>query len=87
MLQERPAHLQPRVLLLRNLMRQSEGREADVPALALQALQEAGETWPAYLLPLVWLDTVFAAAVVPVTYVLPQQLCQYWKCCNCLEGW
>jgi hypothetical protein len=39
------------VLLLRNLMRQSEGREADIPALALQALQEAGEplaaVWPA----------------------------------------
>lgn len=42
-LQERPQHLQPRVLLLRNLMRQSQGREADVPALALQALREAGE--------------------------------------------
>jgi hypothetical protein len=41
-LQERPQHLQPRVLLLRNLMRQSEGREGGVPALALQALKDAG---------------------------------------------
>lgn len=45
-LQERPQHLQPRVLLLRNLMRQSEGREGDVPALALQALKDAGTTQP-----------------------------------------
>jgi hypothetical protein len=29
------------VLLLRNLMRQAGGRERDVPALALQALQAA----------------------------------------------
>jgi hypothetical protein len=41
LLKERPQHLQPRVLLLRNLMRQA--REGGVPALALQALHEAGQ--------------------------------------------
>lgn len=41
-IQQRPQHLQPRVLLLRNLMRQGGARERDVPSLAIQALQEAG---------------------------------------------
>eukprot|EP00878_Enallax_costatus_P016206 GHUV01016999.1.p1 GENE.GHUV01016999.1~~GHUV01016999.1.p1 ORF type:complete len:190 (+),score=45.07 GHUV01016999.1:515-1084(+) len=41
-MQERPWDLQPRVILLRNLMKQGLGRERDVPWLAIQALQETG---------------------------------------------
>eukprot|EP00878_Enallax_costatus_P025773 GHUV01027602.1.p2 GENE.GHUV01027602.1~~GHUV01027602.1.p2 ORF type:complete len:133 (-),score=22.25 GHUV01027602.1:1449-1847(-) len=41
-IQERPWDLQPRVILLRNLMKQGLGRERDVPWLAIQALQETG---------------------------------------------
>jgi len=36
----RPSDLRARVLLLRNLMRQATGREAEVPGLALQALRD-----------------------------------------------
>lgn len=44
-LQERPSHLHPHVVLLRNLMRQSGGREQDVPGLAMQTLHSSGEGW------------------------------------------
>lgn len=42
LIQERPWDLQPRVILLRNLMKQGLGRERDVPWLAIQALQQTG---------------------------------------------
>jgi hypothetical protein len=63
-LQERPQHLQPRVLLLRNLMRQA--REGDVPALALQALHESGQ----------WHKHQHRAGCVDASMQLDMQHCQ-----------
>jgi len=53
----RPHDMQPRVMLLRNLMLQDGGREADVPALALRALTRLAESEGD--------DIVFGPAFVP----------------------
>lgn len=67
----RPHDMQPRVMLLRNLMLQDGGREADVPALALRALTRLAESEGD--------DIVFGPAFVPAMQLVLLSLKSHWK--------
>lgn len=66
----RPKDMAPRVMLLRNLMLQDQGREADVPALALASLRELSALGD---------DIMFSPAFVPAMQIVLLALKAYHK--------